>query len=263
MSPLSMERHSSDGELMGLLDGESDAGESAVSAHVDICAACSARLARFQQLVERLDRALAATEPPAVDRGRLLPPPDRLEQALRRARRRAVWSHPGLRAAAAIVLAAGVAAASPARAWILERVTGRRAEPSAGRTPGKTARAPTFPAPQSAGSIVWFAPGSNELIIRLDTRPRRGTLALVAGGDSRSSAQIVSGARGEAFLVLPTELRIRNEPRSVADYEVTLAAAVRRVRVQLGGADGRDLAAVDVAPGMRRVIQLGSGERQP
>ena len=90
-----------------------------------------------------------------------------------------------------------------------------------------------------------------------------GALAIVAGDDSRSSARIVSGAQGEAFLILPDELRIRNADRSVADYEVTLAAVVRHVRVYAGTADDREIAVLDIEPGDRRVVRLGRAERRP
>ncbi|MFN2564073.1 MAG: hypothetical protein ABR499_03570 [Gemmatimonadaceae bacterium] len=261
MSTVSAERHRSDGELIGLLDGEAGIGAADVAAHVDTCPVCSARLALLQQRAARLSAVLRLTEPPPADRTRLLPAPDRLARAGDRARRRAIWWHPGLRAAAGILLVAGVAAASPARGWILDRVTGRRNEltPS---TPGATGSGPARAPEQSAGSIVSFTGSSDELLIRFDARPAAGSLAVVAGEEPRSSAQIVSGGRGEAFLVLPSELRVRNAAGSVADYELTVAQAVRRVRVQLGGSNTREIAIVDVTPGMRRIIQLGSAERR-
>jgi hypothetical protein len=161
-----------------------------------------------------------------------------------------------MRAAAAILLLAGVAAASPARGWILERVLWHGSEPT---TPHRVVTdQPPQPVPeQIAGSIVRFAPESDELVIRFAVRPAAGSLTLVVGEDVRSSAQIVSGARGEAFLVLPSELRVRNAPGSLAVYQVMLSPAVRHVRVELGVGDLTEIASVDVTPGMRRVIQLG------
>jgi hypothetical protein len=255
---MTAERHGTDGELIGLLDGDVDATRSTIGAHVDTCAACTARLTVLQQRADRLSDLLAMTEPPRIDRARLLPASDRLASALRRARRRAFWS-PGMRAAAGLLLLTGVAAASPARGWILDRVSWRRAEPPL-RVHPVAPRTPVPESGQAAGSIVRFAPDSDELVIRFAVRPAAGSLTLVAGDDVRSSAQVVSGAHGEAFLVLPSELRVRNAPGSLAGYQVILTPAVRRVRVELGVGDVTEIANVDVTPGMRRVIQLGSGE---
>jgi hypothetical protein len=253
---MTAERHGTDGELIGLLDGDVDATRSMIGAHVDTCAACTARLTVLQQRADRLSDLLAMTEPPRIDRARLLPASDRLASAYGRARRRAFWS-PGMRAAAGLLLLTGVAAATPARGWILDRVPWRGSEST---TPDRVVTdQPPQPVPeQVAGSIVRFAPDSNELVIRFAVRPAAGSLTLVVGEDVRSSAQIVSGARGEAFLVLPSELRVRNAPGSLAVYQVMLSPAVRRVRVELGVGDVTEIASVDVTPGMRRVIQLGS-----
>jgi anti-sigma factor RsiW len=251
------ERHGTDGELIGILDGEADAARS-VGAHVDTCVACSARLAVLQHRADRLSEVLAMNEPPTVERARLFPAPDRIAEAYRRARRRPLWSRPGMRAAAGILLLAGVAAASPARGWVLDRVPWRRAEPA--REPGVADRT-TAPAPrQVAGSIVRFAHDSDELVIRFAVRPAAGTLTLLVGDDLRSSAQIVSGADGEAFLVLPSELRIRNAAASLASYEVMLSPTLRRVRVELGVNRAQEIASVNVMAGMRHVIRLGSRE---
>jgi hypothetical protein len=259
MATMSVERHGTDGELIGLLDGDVDATRSLIGAHVDTCAVCTARLAVLQQRADRVSDVLALTEPARIERAQLLPASERLASAHRRARRRAFWS-PGMRAAAAIFLLTGAAAASPARGWILDRVLWRGSEPT---TPDRVVTdQPPQPVPeQIAGSIVRFAPDSDELVIRFAVRPVAGSLTLVVGDDVRSSAQIVSGAHGEAFLVLPSELRVRNAPGSLAVYQVMLSPSVRRVRVELGVGDVTKMANVDVTPGMRRVIQLGSRER--
>lgn len=257
MLALSVERHATDGDLIGVLDGEPDAARA--GAHVDTCAACSARLALLHQRSARFGDVLRRAEYPIVDRMRLLPAPAAVERAHVRARRRASWSRRGIRAAAGVLLLAGAAAASPARGWILDRVTGRRVE-SGRRAPLVTDRARARVPEQAAGSIVRFAPDSDELVIRFDVRPAAGSLTVATGDDLRSSAQIVFGARGEAFLVLPRELRIRNASGSLADYQVTLSPTVRRVRVQVGDAGAREIAIIDVTPGMRQIIQLGSRE---
>lgn len=254
MFAMSVERHVTDGDLIGILDGEPDAARA--GAHVDTCAACTARLALLHQRSARFGDVLRRVEYPMVDRTRFLPGTAAVERAHMRARRRAVWSRPGIRAAAGVLLLAGVGAASPARGWILDRVTGRRVEP-ASRAPLVTGRTRAR-APDGAGSIVRFVPDSDELVVRFDVRPMAGSLTIATGDDLRSSAQIISGARGEAFLVLPSELRIRNASGSLADYQVTLSPTVRRLRVQFGDAGSLPIATIDVTPGMRHIIQLGS-----
>jgi hypothetical protein len=83
-----------------------------------------------------------------------------------------------------------------------------------------------------------------------------GTFELSAGEDPRASAQIAAGAGGEGFVVLPSELRVRNTAGSVADYRVVLSPRIRRVRVVVRDETFRAVT-VDVAPAMHRVIALG------
>jgi hypothetical protein len=103
---------------------------------------------------------------------------------------------------------------------------------------------------------VRFASESDDLVIRFAVRPAAGALFIAGGQEPRSSAQIVSGARGEAFLVLPDELRIRNTVGSVADYQIVLAPTVQRVRVRVGDAAGGEIATINVAPGTQQTIAL-------
>lgn len=255
MMTMGADRHSTDGDLIALLDGEQGTHQRVVEAHVDGCAVCSGRLAQLQERSARLRAALRAVEPPGIDRARLLPSRRASVRAARRPDPRAIWSRSGVRAAAAVILLAGAAAASPARGWILERIAGRRAEPAL-RGPNPAPRSPSPALEQAAGSIVRFASESDELMVRFDVRPAAGALVIVGGEETRSSAQIVSGSRGEAFLVLPDELRIRNTVGSVANYQIVLAPTVRRLRVRVGDTAGSEIATVDVAPGLRRTLQL-------
>jgi hypothetical protein len=255
MTTMGAERHSTDGDLIALLDGERGSYQRDVEAHVDSCAVCSGRLAQLQHRSARLSAALRAVEPTVRDRPLLLPLRLSSDAHRRHEVRQAVWSRSGVRAAAAVILLAGAAAASPARGWILDRVAGRSAQP-APREPNADpySRVPT---PESlAGSIVRFASESNELLIRFDVRPAAGALVIVSGDDTRCSAQIVSGARDEAFLVLPNELRIRNSTGSVADYQVVLAPTVRRARVRFGDRTDSAIATIDMTAGTRQTIEL-------
>lgn len=201
---------------------------------------------------------LRALEPASIDRVPLVPSSKLDTRSLRSRPPRGSWVPIGVRAAAALLLLAGVAAASPVRGWILDRLTGRHSKATPNQ-PGVVTPPPTSPG-QAAGAVVRFATESDSLVIRIDVPPAGGTLVIVGGDERRSSAQIVGGSQGEAFLVLPDELRIRSTGGSVANYEVVLAPTIRRVRVLLGGARSTEVTTVDVAPGVRRTISLGARE---
>jgi hypothetical protein len=243
------QRHATDGDLIRVIDGELVDADVALGAHVAGCADCSARLNRLRSISSQVSDALRVVDVAPIDPVRIRPPFDDVGVARLRRRRRtvALWSRPGLRAAAALLLLAGVAAASPAaRRWIVERVSRLR-----GTTPAPTAEPRQSSSNQpgsSAGSRVWFAPPTGpELIVRFETRPASGRLVLQAADDDRASAQVVAGASGEALLILPGEVRVRNSAASVADYRLTLPPSVRRVRVHIGPADA-DPILVDVPP---------------
>jgi hypothetical protein len=253
------DQHRTDGDLIGLLDGDRDLDHREIEGHVDSCAACSARLALLQHRSARFSELLRVIDAPVVERSRLTQRARVNERRDRHTARRHLWLHPAVRAAAAILLLAGVAAASPARRWIFDRIAGHHTDPG----PREGIDGTRSPAPipeQSEGPIVRFATESSELVIVLAVRPAAGTLVIVAGEENRSSAQVVAGSHGEAFLVLPSELRIRNASRSVADYRVTVSPIVRQVRVQMADGDRREVTAIDVSPGMRHVVRLGPRE---
>ena len=256
MVTMNADHHITDGELVGLLDGEAGAGRREVEAHVDTCPVCTARLAQLQQRSTQFSKRLGAVDLPLVDRARLFPPPAQVAHARHRGPRR-LWSHVGFRAAAGVLLVAGIAAASPARGWILDRVMGRRSLVTPGERRSPTLAPARIPA-QGSGSIVRFGAESDELLVRFAVTPAAGTLTVVGGTDSLSSAQIISDAHGEGFLVLPNELRVRNDSDSRAGYQMILAPAIRRVLVQIGDVGSRQATSVQVAPGVRHVIQLGS-----
>lgn len=251
---MNVDDHASDGDLVALLDGE-PLVRADVETHVDSCAACSARLARLQQRSTRFRDLVSTIEVPPAERARRLADLQTIARPTEPTARRSIWSRPGMRAAAAILLLAGLAMASPARGWILERVIGRHTEvatqPRVKLTPRSGGAIEQRPA-----SIVRFPSESKELLITFDVRPAGGTLTIVAGQENRASAQIVARSRGEAFLLLPGELRVRNTPESAAEYEVTVGPTVERVRVQVGDTERREIANVVVAFGMRHLVSL-------
>ena len=249
-------QHASDGDLVRVIDGELAADDTALAAHVTDCVECSARLTRLRSISDSIGTLLRATDVAPIDAGRIRPPFDTVGVARLRRRRRAVvlWSRPGLRAAAAILLLAGVAAASPAaRRWIADGITRLRGAPA---TSPSEPRQPSRPAQAAGGSRVWFSPPTGpELVVRFENRPTAGTLALQRIEDDRASVQVVARASGEALLVLPGEVRVRNSGTSVADYRLTLPSTIRRVRVYVGPTDAQPMF-VDVAAGTARTIDL-------
>ena len=249
-------QHATDGDLVRVIDGELAAADAVLGAHVTDCAECSARLARLRSISDGIGDLLRATDVGPVDPMRIRPPLDAVGVARLRRRRRAVaiWSRPGVRAAAALLLLAGVAAASPAaRRWIADGIGRLRGATPA---PPTEPRQPSRPSQAASGSRVWFAPPTGpELVVRFETRPASGTLALQGTEDERASVQVVARGSSEALLVLPGEVRIRNSVTSVADYRLTLPSTVRRVRVHVGAADAQPLL-VDVAPATARAIDL-------
>ena len=248
-------RHTTDADLVRLLDDEVPVDDAGAAAHVKSCGACRARLESLRRRSTLLSEALATADPPMPDVARLRPPLDQLSLERVRRRRRSVWSQAWLRAAAAVLLLAGVAAATPARRWVLEQVarlrgTARETVPTTVPLPQPVPRAP------AASSAVLFTPAGDELTITLVARQAAGTLELIAGQEPRSSAEVTSEPSGEAFLVLPSELRIRNSAASRASYRVVLSTALRRVRVRIGDDAARETS-IELTPATRRTIDLG------
>ena len=258
MLTMNADNHASDGDLVALLDGDESLARPGIETHVDSCATCSARLAQLQERSSRLGELLSAIEVPSLERAHVFSSARIAPAATRLGSRRALWSRPGVRAAAATLLLAGVAMASPARGWILDRVGGRQGVVTRQSRTVVTPRR-VRSSEQGPASVVRFPSESDELLITFDARPVGGTLVIVAGEDNRISAQVVTRSRGEAFLVLPSELRIRNATESLADYLVTVSPTVHRVRVRLGAGD-QEIASVQVTSGMRHSIALSTTE---
>lgn len=221
--------HLPDGELIRLLDGELDVGETArLQAYLEECAACRQRLQTLRRRSARLTTLLAAADwqTPAA-----LPlPVDEL------ARRRAARHAPGTpwrRAAAVAALLLGAALlASPARAWITEWV-GARWQQIIGNEPAAPPPAqPTAPAPQSLGARVHFTPVGDEFVLEFATRQPDGSVALERSTGAEATVEVLHGSA--ELLVLPDGVRVRNTPESSAEYRVVVPAGIRRVPLRVG-----------------------------
>jgi hypothetical protein len=234
-SPLdhSTDRHVSDGVLLALHDDEHGEQLDAGRAHVDHCDDCKARLVEIAGQASRLRESLASIPVPQVS-----------EQSFRRrvaaARARRVvplWRRPVWQAAAAVVVLTAVAAASPVQQWLRRHLE----QPSTTvRTSPPLTTAPTAPTVQSterSGATVSFAPAGSDFTVRFDSVPDAGVVTVERTAAAEISARVVGGAGtgGDAFVVLPRELGVRNATSSRASYRIALPVTVTRLRVIVAG----------------------------
>lgn len=218
--------HVPDGALVALLDGERLPADAQFRAHVDGCGYCATRLDAIRRRGMHVSAALAAADVPANDAAALRA---RLGSRATPAAPR-WWRHPTVRAAAGILVVAGLAAATPIGRRVFDAARGLM--PTSGTSAPEPAPAAT-PAsrPPAAGTRVAFAPGGRTLTIRFATRQAQGIVELLPDDAHRASAQITAGAADEELLVLPGELRIVNSPGSSADYRVTAPAALQVILI--------------------------------
>ena len=222
--------HPDDGVLLALNDGEPGSDLDAAWSHVERCEECRSRLSAIAKDSERVRGALASIEVPRVS----LDDFRRGVADARRSRVRSTWRQPRWRVAAALIVLAGAAAASPIRHWFIRRNQERTAT-AVDSVPGPAA-VPTRQA-ASAGATVSFAPTDTGFTVRFDSVPASGTLTVRRSSDANITARIVTGAGsgGDALVVLPGELRVRNAVSARASYAVTLPDGVTRLRVIVGG----------------------------
>lgn len=230
MSASKTASHPEDGVLLALNDGQPGSDLDAAWSHVERCDACRSRLATIAKDSDHVSSALASIGVPHVSL-------DDFRRGLADAQRsgaRSRWSQPGWRVAAALIVLAGAAAASPIRHWFVQRNQERTAT-SVDSVPRPVA----VPARQaeSAGATVSFAPADTSFTVRFDSVPDSGTLTVRRSSDANITARIVSGggSGGDALVVLPGELRVRNTVSARASYVVTLPDGVTRLRVIVGG----------------------------
>jgi hypothetical protein len=85
--------------------------------------------------------------------------------------------------------------------------------------------------------MATFAASGPEFTLRLDSLPRAGALTIERATANEISAPVTSGAGtgGDAMVVLPGELRLRNASSSRPSYTLTLPRDVIRLRVVVAG----------------------------
>ena len=254
----STDQHPSDGVLIALHDKERDdmfdeAREAELEfgrRHVERCDDCRARLADIAAHSTHVREALASIPVPAIAADAFR---HRLAQT---SARHTVprWPRPAWQAAAAVLVVAGVAAAAatgPIRAWLRHRAEHPAAEQ---RSPTQRPAATPQESVDRSGAAVSFAAGGPDFTVRFDSLPVAGMLTVDSTMAASITARVVSGAGagGDAMVVLPGELRVRNSTSSRTSYAVSVPSSVTRLRVIVAGH-----AVYDGAP--RMVIQLHSG----
>lgn len=241
-----MESHVSDGVLLALYDEQRDAELESGRHHLAHCVDCQARLDAIAARAKHVRGALAAIPAPSVAKAELR---RRVVEAQKRSARRAISRRPGWLAAAAIVILAGAAAAFPIRIWIRGRLAESRTEHA---TPQPVVTPAAQPSNRS-GATVSFATTGPDFSIRFDSLPAVGNITATRTPMDQISARVVSGAGtgGDALVVLPNELLVRNTSAARASYEVAVPAAVTRLRVIVAGRvvfDGAPPATISLNP---------------
>jgi len=222
-----MESHVSDGVLLALHDEQRDAEFESGRRHVAHCVDCQARFDAIATHAKGVRGALAAISVPAGPKDELLRRVVEGQRPARRNLRRQGWL-----VAAAIVVLASAAAAFPIRQWML----GRRAETSTKRESPPIV-APAAQPIERSGATVSFAVTDREFTVRFDSLPAAGNLTSKRTTADQISARVAGGAGtgGDAFVVLPSELLVRNTSAAHASYEISLPSAVARLRVIVAG----------------------------
>lgn len=263
--------HIEDGDLLRLMGDEVSADERAAAAHLGRCAECAGRLEELRGELDEVAGLLELLPVAEIDADRRARSLAAVRQAAVRSlvtgkatgqataqpsRRRFAFSGTLARAAAAVVatllLGTGVAA-SPAGAWIADVWRDLfQPEPAVVTAPESTALS-------VGGSVVGFSPVGAELVVELASAQETGSLIIRVEDTSSVSAR-VRGGNGELdVVVLPSSLRILNQPHAAADYEVVVPAHIQTLRVRVGVAEELVLAPAELGAGWSVVVGLHHG----
>jgi len=224
-----MELHASDGVLLALYDHQRDGDLESPRRHVEQCAECQARLGAIAARAKHVRMALAAVPTPSVAKDDFR---RRVAEARERGDRR-VWRRPVWLAAAAIVVLVGAAAALPIRDWVRRRLV----ESRTAHAPAQPVATPSTQPLNRSGATVSFAASGPGFTVRFDSLPSVGTLTAGRTTADQISARVASGAGtgGDAMVVLPGELLVRNTSAARASYDLLLPSAVTRLRIIVAG----------------------------
>lgn len=229
--------HLDEGTLVRWLDEELSVEERRdVEAHLEGCEPCRRsreRLAGLTRAFSRWAELAEPVEPPQIGGVEVV-----LASAGVANRKPGRWRTasgvlativraPAFRAAAVLVLLAGVALAFPPIArWVDERAADPGAEREAAAALEET----------PPGSVsVSFLPAGDRLAIRVERRQAGGVLRVEPGSGAEVEARVIGGDGGEELTVLPDGLAVRNPDDSSARYAVAIPATVREIEVFVAG----------------------------
>lgn len=253
---VNIDSHVPDEDLLRFIDGECDDVErQRITRHLGVCDPCSELHGSLLRTSHDLEDLLVSLDES--------PQPDLRQSVLDTAnavasldtestdRPRRVW----LRFAAAVAGLIAVSLTAPGvRAWIVDQFA-----PVAEWFGGAEAPSPqeVIPAaPDRTSSTVSFRPTASVVQVYVESPQEQGVLTVDVHDAGNASAQI-TGTRGESsILVTPNGFRIRNLPRSGADYLVEVPLSVTEVHVRIGGAGLIVLPVADIAVDGRVMVGL-------
>ncbi len=225
-------RHLEDGDVIRLLDGECPPEETReFDSHLGTCDECRHKMDELTLLSRQFGSALELADEPAASGEANAP---QVIGTIRPSEARVHWTRWRItRAAAAIALIVAAVAASPARAWLVERwhdlkslVVGSPVE-----QPETT---PVSVLPGEPASVVTFTPTGSDFTLRFAHAQSGGTLYLTVEATASASAGIVDGDGTEEIVVLSDGFQIRNRATSSASYRVRLPNRLSTITLQIG-----------------------------
>jgi len=133
-----------------------------------------------------------------------------------------------------LLLASGILAVRPARAWIVERTLELWTLMTGGMD-DLVAPDDEAVAPSATATSVSFAPSGDHFLIQVSGYQQAGTVTVETAEVSEVTAEVRGGAATEDLVVLPDGLRIVNTMQSAANYHVVLPATLDEITVVVAG----------------------------
>jgi anti-sigma factor RsiW len=236
METKTVNRHSGEGTLQALIDGElSPADRAAAETHLAACPACAAELRELRNVHERVASLLA--------RGDVQAPVAQAQMSLRARRMRATrqrfhWPQALLRAAILVLGLAGVAAAavpgSPVRAWIVRNVLPHPAQHETPRL--RQAQTPAArPAPPEAPPAGVSIRTEKDVVrvVLTGASPRLEIVARLVDGDRAGVVARGPVARTARFRTSPGRVEVLDA--GAGALEVYLPRSAGRASVEVNG----------------------------
>jgi hypothetical protein len=214
--------HLENGDLIRLLDREClPEEEERINRHLRDCVACRQNAAELERLSHQFGLALQQGDATG----------DTSAAETRPLRRR--WSRRRILQAAAILFIIA-AAASPARAWLVEGWLAIRSLFTEAPAPAPPLEGPAIDVAETTAVVTFAAVGSDFSLEVISTQSQ-GTVVIAVDSVPSASARVLGGDGSEELVVLPGGLRILNAAASTASYEIVLPPVVRNIEVRIAG----------------------------